>query len=157
MLLIRRVVNEYVELSVFVDDACYGALAEFRVAHVARNQQTTLSFRLDCLTRLLGITLLLGKIHDADVRAFARVEHGHGAADSGVAAGNERDATTELSRTAIRRRVILRSRPNLGFDSRLCLVLRGKGRFRSSGLLARFHFPRRARRALSAACARRAP
>jgi hypothetical protein len=68
--------------------ACCGIAAERGVAHVAAHQQAGLAFRFDVALGVLRI-LVLVQVDDGHVRAFARVQHGHGAADAGVAAGNQ--------------------------------------------------------------------
>ena len=54
------------------------------------------AFVLDRSLRLLGI-LVLVEVGDRDVGALPGEEDRHGAADAGVAAGNERDFVLQLS------------------------------------------------------------
>ena len=60
------------------------------VGDVARQQEAARALGLDRLARRLGVVVLV-EIDDRDVGAFARVQDGDGAADAGIAAGDERD------------------------------------------------------------------
>src|SRR3954465_5665136 len=92
MLLEGGVVHEPIEPSELAHGLLHRPAAEFRVAHVAGNEETSLTLGFDRGARLVGIALLLGQVHDGDVGAFARVEHRYRAPDAGVAARDERDA-----------------------------------------------------------------
>ena len=56
--------------------------------------------RFDGALGLLGV-LVLVEIDDRDIGAFARKEHGDGAADAGVAAGDQRHHVLELVRALV--------------------------------------------------------
>jgi hypothetical protein len=67
---------------------------------------------------LLGV-LVLAQVDDGDVGALPGEEHRDGAADPGIAAGDDGDLALELSRSAIRRRQELGPRLQLGLETRL--------------------------------------
>jgi hypothetical protein len=75
----------------------------------------------------LGI-LILVEVNNGDVRAFARVQHRHRAADAGVAAGDDRHLAGQLAAAAVVRRHELRFLLQLRFQPRFCDVL---GRWRT--------------------------
>ena len=88
---------------------------------------------------LLGV-LVLVEIGDGDVGAFAREQHGHGAADAGIAAGDQRHLALQLARALVEGRVVHRRRVELGLDAGLLQVLLGKRRL---GIVARAGLRRR--------------
>src|SRR6185503_12743149 len=75
-----------------------------------------------------SVPLLLRQIDDGNVRALAREEDRHGAADAGVAAGDERRASIQFARALVVRRLEARLRIDLRLEARLALVLRLEGR-----------------------------
>ena len=66
------------------------AVAELLVAHVAGDGDGASPGRLDERGRGAGVLLLLGHVHDRDVRALPGERDRDGAPDAGVAAGDER-------------------------------------------------------------------
>src|SRR6185369_15792348 len=73
------------------------------------------------------------EIHEGDVGALARVEHGDGAANLRVAAGDDRDHILQLARALVLGRHVVGAQLEVGFDPRLLEVLL---RQRRLGLLA---------------------
>jgi len=96
VLLERGVVHEDVELAQFVDGPLDGVFAEFRIGHVARDEDAAAALFLDGAFRLLGIFMLV-EIGDGDIGALPRVEHGDRASNPRVAAGDKRNHSFELA------------------------------------------------------------
>src|SRR5690606_34574796 len=69
---------------------------------------------------------MLAEIGDGDIRALAREQHRHRAADAGIAAGDERHHALELAAAGIARRHIARLRIELVLLPRPGLVLPGQ-------------------------------
>jgi len=82
--LLRCVVDQHMDDTVFVDVLLHGLLALGVVHQVAGDEKTLTALLLDQGFGLLGVFLLLGEIHDCDVGALAREEDGDRAANSGT-------------------------------------------------------------------------
>ena len=97
---------------------------EVLVAHVSREGDPPAAGRLDDRDRGLGILRLLRQVRDRDVRPLAGERDRHGAADAGVAAGDQRAAAAQpvVADVAVFAVVGCRVGP-LG-ESRLILLLR---------------------------------
>jgi hypothetical protein len=76
---------------------------------------------------------VLVQVQDCDVRALACKEHGHGAADAGIPAGDQRHLALELATAAVRRGLVPRRRIEPCLQARFGEVLPGHLR---CGLLA---------------------
>ena len=113
VLLERGVVDEDVELAELLHRLLHRVLAEFRIGDIARQQNAAAAFLLDGPLGLLGV-LVLVEIGDRDVGALARKEHGHRAADAGVAAGDQRDLVEQFLRALVVRRVVHRLELEVG-------------------------------------------
>ena len=113
-----------------VDGLLHDFVAGFRFAEIAGQQQARPAAVLYFLLGFLRVGLLFGKVVDRDVGAFTREHHGHGAADSGISARNERDLVFQLVRGLVGFRLVARLRIELRFQARAVLVLHGEGRIR---------------------------
>src|SRR5688572_8253504 len=127
MLLIGGIVDEHIELAQGRDRSLDGRDAEPRILDVAGDEQRPPPFGPDGLLRLSRVGFLDRQIYDRHVGALAGEQYGHGAADPGIAARDKRRAPTELARTSILRRFVLRPRAKLGFDPGFRLVLGREG------------------------------
>ena len=130
MLLEGGIVHQDVELSELVDSPRHGSAAEVRVGDVAGNQESTAALRFDRAPCLARVLLFGWEVDDGHVGAFTRVEQRDGAADSRVAAGDERALPLELPRGKVKRRFVTRPRLHLRLDSGVALVLFWIGRCR---------------------------
>src|SRR5215203_4812929 len=125
-MLLGGVVDEDVEAAEAVDDLLDRLLAEAGVADVAGDGEAVAPLGLDEPLGLARV-LALVQVHDGDVRALAGEQDRHGAADAGVAAGDDRDLVVEPSAAREARRVV-RPRVHLGLaPGLLVLLLRRKG------------------------------
>jgi hypothetical protein len=100
-LLSRSIVDDDVEAAEPFEGARNKLLAELFVAEIARDGQAVASFRLDQGDDLLCVRLLVRKIIDGDVGAFACIGDGGGAAHAGIAAGDEGLAAGEPARSPV--------------------------------------------------------
>jgi hypothetical protein len=75
--------------------------------------------------------LLLGEVGDQDVGALAREGDGHGAADAGIAASDDRGAALELAAAFVRLLAVVGLRRHLGRMAGRLLLLLGLGRRRA--------------------------
>src|SRR5205085_1690741 len=125
VLLERGIVDQDVELAQLVDGALRRLFAELLVGDVALDHDAASAFVFDVALRLFGVAVGV-EVDDGHVRALAGEEHGHGAADAGVAAGDERDHVLELAAAAIRGVVEHRARLDLRLDARLGVMLFGQ-------------------------------
>jgi hypothetical protein len=98
----RGVVNENVKLAEFGHGALDDPLAVLLVSDVAGDEHDAAAGLLNPARGLAGVVFLLGQVGDQDIGAFAREGNGHGAADAGIAAGDDRGATLELATTFVR-------------------------------------------------------
>src|SRR5690606_28116457 len=117
------VVDENVEAAEGVDRATHQFLAELLILDVAGKQQRRAAGLLDP-ARGLSRVLLLIEIGNRNVGALAGEGDGDSAADTGVAAGDERCATLEPARAAIGPFAVVGNRVHQGSLSRHVLVLR---------------------------------
>ncbi len=90
------VVDQHVEAAQFLDDARHGIEAEAALGDVARDHQAATAFRFDGAPGDLGILGLI-EMDDGDVGALAGEQHRHGAADAGIAAGDQGDLVQSLN------------------------------------------------------------
>ena len=74
-------------------------------------------------SRVSSASTSSAEIHDRDVGALARVEHGDRAADPGIAAGDERDLVLQLARALVLRRHVARAQLELRLEPRLLQML----------------------------------
>ncbi len=75
--------------------------AERRVLDVSDQSDRLLPGRLDQLSHMVGVGLLLRQVDHRDVGAFARVGDGDGCADTRVGAGDERLAPLQPAGAAV--------------------------------------------------------
>ena len=122
VLLEGRVVDQDVELAEARPPSFHGVLAEFGIGHVAREQDAAAAFLLHGALGFLGVVVLV-EIGDRHVGALARVQHGHRAADTGIAAGDQRDLVLELLGALVMRRVVHRRELEFRFVSGLLEML----------------------------------
>ena len=79
-----------------VDGPLDGILAEFGIGNVARKKNAVATLLLDGAFRLFGV-LVLVEIGNGDVGSFTCVEHSDRAANTRVAAGDERNHAFQLA------------------------------------------------------------
>ena len=123
MLLEGGIVDQNVDLTVLLLRARDGLAAKLGIAYVAAKQKTEPALRFDVFGRVLRI-FFFAEIDDSHVGAFAREQHGYGAPDAGVAAGDQRDLALQLVAAEIGRREEARLRIEFAFGTGFVLVLR---------------------------------
>src|SRR5205085_6543351 len=102
LLLIRGVVDEDVEPSEFLHDTIDERAALRATLHVESMRERATPRLFDEPHRFLRVAFFfLGEVADRDVRTFTRKRDRNCATNSAVAAGDDRRATVELSRSAI--------------------------------------------------------
>ena len=89
-LLPAGIADEDVETAKSVHGFIDQLLAERLVAQIAGNRQRLSPCRLDQRDDFLRVGFFRREIVDRDIRAFARVSDGRGAAHAGIAAGDQR-------------------------------------------------------------------
>src|SRR6266567_1343271 len=92
--------------------------------------------------RRVRIGLLLEQIHDRDILPFAGVDHGDGAADARIAAGDQCQLAFQLAGGLVVFNEVARTPSQLGFEAGRLLVLFRK-RWRDLGLHLRLGFAHR--------------
>ena len=111
VLLIGGVVDEDIQPAKHFDRAVDGLGAEFRILHIAGDQQRAASFIDDGLLRHFCVRFFDRQVHDCDVGAFARKQDGNGPSDAGIAAGDERRLPAEFVGPAVLGGFEFRPRP----------------------------------------------
>ena len=140
VLLEGGVVDQDVELAERLERLVHRLLAEAHGLHVAGDQQALAALASRRIRFVLRRVLVLGQVHDRDVRAFAREQHRHRAADAGIAAGDDRGHAVELAAAGVVRREEARFEVQLVLVAGLVEVLRGQFRrfLAKAGLRRRF-------------------
>src|SRR5947209_5941079 len=134
MLLIGSVVHQALHLAKLLHHLFHRIAAELRIGEVARDQQRATPFGFHGIASLLRIHLLFRQINDCDIGAFARVQHSHSTANSGVAAGDQRDFAFQLLCAAIVWRLVAWLWIDLSVNPRTRLLLLRKWRLRLTPL-----------------------
>ena len=124
------VAHENVEAAECLQGALDRLSARPRAREIAFDDQALPTFSFDNAARLVGITPFGGKRRDRDIGALARVQRRDGAADAGIASGDQSDFVFELTRRFVSRRLIFRSRFHVGFDAWLAEFLFRERRLR---------------------------
>ena len=88
--------------------------------------------QLPPLARLLRVSLFCRKEDHGNICAFTRIKHGDSAANSGIAAGDQRNFVQKLVCSAIQRGFVFWARLHVRFNPRVRLMLFGKRRLRLS-------------------------
>ena len=127
MLLEGGVVDQHVEPAELLHGLRDRAVAEARVLDVAGDQQARRPSASTPRLRLLGVVVLV-EVDDRHVGAFAGEQHGHGAADARVAAGDEGRHAFELAAAAVVGRHERAAQPSSALVAGLGLVLRRQSR-----------------------------
>jgi hypothetical protein len=129
-LLTRRIVHENIEPAQACD-RLFDELAARRFGADVDGQRHCLAARTaNVLHHLARIGLLVRQIGDRDVRALARERDRGGAADPGVAAGNQRLAAVEPAAAAVAALTVIGPRRHAPGEARPRLVLLRKRRVR---------------------------
>ena len=100
-------------------------LAEGGIGHIARNQDAAAPFRFHRRFGVFGVFMFI-EIDDGNIGAFARIENGDGAADTGIAAGDEGRHVLEFFGSLIPRRLEKRFLLEIRFEPGLRQMLRRK-------------------------------
>ena len=100
MFLEGGVVDQYVDVREPFQHLVDGLLAKALLAHVAGNQQAALAFRFHIALRFVGVRMFV-QVNDDDIGPFARIQHGHGAADARIAARDDGDHAGQLAAAAV--------------------------------------------------------
>ena len=109
-------------------------VAKRRLRQASFDEHAFAPMRLDGASRFLRIGPFRRKMRDNHVGAFARKQHCHSAADSGISAGDQRHLAGQLAGRTIFVGLKARPRRHLRFDAGLFQMLFGKRR-RRLGLL----------------------
>src|SRR5262249_14673633 len=125
MLLKRCVVDQNIDPPELLYRLLDRSLAKAQVGDIARHRYAAPSFRFNRALGVFSVAVLI-QIHNGHIGALAGIEHGDGAPDARIAAGDERYHVLELPRTAVMRRLIQRRWIELGLETRLLQVLFGK-------------------------------
>ena len=88
----------------------------FWLGDIAGDEQASSAFGFDLLLGEPRVVMFV-QIGDGDIRAFAREENGHGPADAGIAAGDQRDLVLQFLRTEVKRCIVQRRRIERRFGS----------------------------------------
>src|SRR5205823_9859049 len=120
LVLLGCIVDQNVEPAEFLGGFLHGPSAEAFVTDVTGYLDAARTFARDEAQRLVGVAILI-EIDDGDVGSLACHGDRGGAADTAVAAGDQRDATFELADAGIFR-LVIRLRPHLVLAAGLALL-----------------------------------
>ena len=118
----RRVIDEHVQPAKFLNSLGDRLIAELLVRDIAGDENAFSPFGFDLFFRYLRVVMFI-EVCDGDIRAFPGKQNGHGPADAGITAGNERNLVLQFPGPQVKRCVVQGRRIKPCLASRLALML----------------------------------